>query len=164
MTEAEAQELCRQIKDHLVYEDGYLYWKSGKQGRKKDKVIGAPNNTGYLQLCFSGKKYLNHRIVFLMHHGYMPEYVDHIDNNRNNNRIENLREATRSQNQWNRRVNKNSSTGVKNVYWNPQLKKYFAQLNVNKKSIYLGVFKELEDAKKALINFRKEHHGDFARN
>ena len=98
-----------------------------------------------------------------MHHGYLPPILDHIDGNIKNNKIENLREATQSQNQFNRKIDKDSNTGVKGVKWVEKRKQYLAHVRVNYKKHYVGCFKVLEDAEKAVKAFREKHHGKFAR-
>ena len=67
---------------------------------------GSLNKPGYYKTMFQGKLYLNHRIIFFLRHGYCPACVDHIDNISTNNKIANLREATRSQNNQNSKINK----------------------------------------------------------
>lgn len=77
---------------------------------------GHLNNTGYYRSQFNARNYLNHRIVYFLYHGYCPDILDHIDGNRQNNNINNLREATLSDNGHNRKINKNNKLGHKNIY------------------------------------------------
>ena len=104
-----------------------------------------------------------HRMIFLVHHGYLPEVIDHIDGNQDNNNIKNLRGVTLSQNQFNRKIDKRSTTGVKGVTWCKKNQRYVAQIRIHYKEHYVGSFKALEDATKAIIEFREKHHGEFAR-
>jgi len=66
-------------------------------------------------------------LIFLYHHGYLPKFVDHIDGNKKNNRIENLREATKSQNAMNQKVSTRNTSGIKGVMWHKRDKKWFVQ-------------------------------------
>ena len=72
----------------------------------------------------------------MYHHGYFPEAVDHIDGDRFNNKIENLREATHVENHYNRKVQKNNKSGSKNVCWHKLINKWSVDLTVNKKIDY----------------------------
>lgn len=131
----------------FVYQDGLLFWK--KMNGKK-----AGSNTGrYFQTPVNKKLYGNHRLIFMMHHGYLPEIVDHIDGNTHNNRIENLRASTALGNSRNSRLRKDSKTGIKGVTLCKG--KYRA-------SISLGCFDNLESAQKAIIDARTRYHGKFA--
>jgi hypothetical protein len=90
------------------------------------------------------------------------EGVDHIDGDGLNNRRDNLRVATHAQNLRNRGKNKNNKSGYKGVYWHKATKKWKAQIKVNGKEKYLGLFDNPEDAHKAYCEAAKELHGKFA--
>lgn len=89
-------ELCRRFE----YKDGELR-RTGR-GRGTSKKTGSVNSLGYHRVKIDGKQYFSHHLVFAIHHGRWPKETDHIDRNRLNNRIENLREVTRKENQKNR--------------------------------------------------------------
>jgi len=95
------------------YKEGKLFWKTDRaRGKvKKGDKAGCLTSRGYHRLMLNYKEYPTHRIVFMMHHGYMPKVVDHIDGNPLNNLIENLREASAQTNQYNRKLNKNNTSG-----------------------------------------------------
>jgi hypothetical protein len=116
--------LTKQVKDLFEYKDGNLYWKIRPANRVQigDKV-GSINSAGYLITRINNKQYQNHRIIFLYYHGYLPQFIDHKDCNPLNNRLENLREATASQNTHNYVRKKKSNTGVCNVAFNKKTKK-----------------------------------------
>ena len=150
-------------KSLFEYRDGDLFWKVSPCNKVKvGSRAGRTGNHGYRQVGVSGKIYLVHRVIFLMHHGYLPEFLDHIDCNKINNRIENLREATRFQNQCNRRFVKNSS-GIKGVVWHKNNKNWMVQINVNGAYKYIGSFKDLELAELVATEARAKYHMDFAR-
>ena len=98
-----------------------------------------------------------------MFNGYFPQEVDHIDGNKTNNKIENLRAATKSQNQHNSKINKNNKSGVKGVCWDKRKNKWKSQVALNKKNYYLGHFDNIEQATTIVNKFRKEKHLQFAR-
>lgn len=142
------------LHELFEYRNGDLYWRQSK--------AGTIDGSGYFQTGIRGKYFKNHRLIFLMHHGYLPALIDHIDGNRLNNKIENLRAATRSQNSFNSAMSKSNRTGVKGVSWREQMKKYRARIYANKKTYELGHFEKLEDAEKAVMEARKKYHGEFA--
>ena len=141
----------------------YPAWSHDAVG-KNGKKVGTLRPNGYKQIYLKGKTYLIHRIIFLMHYGYLPKCIDHIDGNPLNNKIENLRAVTLSQNQYNRKIAKHNTSGIKGVYWHKRSQKWMARCNLDKKCFYLGSYKNLDDAKDAVMNFRKIKHGEFARN
>jgi hypothetical protein len=149
-----------------TYRDGKLYWlvKAGRGvsvKRPGDLVNTKPDPLGYGYVTWRRKHYAVHRIVFLLAHGWLPECIDHIDGDPGNNRIENLRAATRLQNQHNRRVNARTKTGVKNVA--PHNGRWCVRFSVDRKTRHFGSFDTLEEAREAAARVRSELHGEFAR-
>ena len=100
-----------------------------------------------------------------MYHGHIDDtmQIDHIDGNPVNNRIENLRLVTRSQNQHNQKIPKNNTSGVKGVGWNKAKMKFKANLMKNNKNIHLGFYDTKEAAEKAITEAREKIHGEYAR-
>ena len=143
------------------YKNGELYWKSTRKGIKAGDKAGYVNN-GYVQVKFNGKDYRAHRIIFLMHHGYLPQYIDHIDTDRSNNSIENLRAATKAQNGHNFGVSAHNKSGYRNVHWSNKDSRWRVHLRCNGKRISCGSFVELEDAVEAAKQARQKYHGEFA--
>jgi hypothetical protein len=146
----------------FTYDSGNLYWKISRPRTAIGKNASRVNNNGYLQTCINGKRYSTHRIIFLMHNNYLPDIIDHIDGNPKNNNIENLRQATRSENQYNRKPQKCSS-GVKGVTFHKDTGKWMAQISTNGKNKYLGLFNNIYSAKEIVDTARKENHKEFAR-
>ena len=152
-----------ELRTMFDYQDGNLLWKiKPSVNRSVGDIAGSVNPDGYLQTSIKGKKYRNHRLVFLWHHGFLPEQVDHIDGNGLNNRIENLRAATVPQNQHNSRLSRRNSTGVKGVSFHKCTGKYIANIRLNGSSKYLGLFTTIEDAASAISAIRNELHGEYA--
>ena len=90
-------------------------------------------------------------------------FADHINHNSVDNRKANLRPATQTQNNRNRRkFSGQSNSKYKGVYWKKHIKKWVAQIGVNKKVIHLGCFKKEIDAAKAYDKGAKKYHGEFA--
>ena len=93
------------------YVDGDLYWKTSQGKCKKGAKAGRFVKDGYVQTCVNYVRLLNHQIVFMMFHGFIPKEIDHINKNVCDNRIENLRMTTRSENLKNRRSWKRTQHG-----------------------------------------------------
>lgn len=143
------------------YRDGKLFRKISQGSSKKGKLAGNEFNRGYRQVSIKNKSYLEHRVIFLMHNGYMPEFVDHIDKDKTNNKIENLRAATKSQNSMNCYLRKDSNSGIRGVTWDKSRSKWLAQIQINNKHKFIGRFELLDDAKEAYEIKAKKYFGDF---
>lgn len=150
--------------DTFDYVNGDIFWKrvnpkcySVKPGDK----AGSINLSGAMCLKLDGKNLLNHRVIFAMHHGYMPEFVDHADGNRLNNKIENLRDATKTENGQNSKRSKANTSGVKGVDFHDG--KWRARVVVNGLSKHVGHFNTTEEAAFAIKMFRESNHKQFAR-
>ena len=154
------------LNDLFDYCDGELYWKvkPSKYARVKigDKA-GSVHSTSYRILQLNGVKQKLHRVIFLMHYGYLPAHIDHIDGNSLNNKIENLRPATRSQNLCNTKLFINSNSGVKGVSWHTASKKWYVQVRLQGKAVYQKLFDDLELAALVAVEARHKYHGEFAR-
>lgn len=139
------------------YREGNLYWKISKSRRVKvgDKV-GSLNNKGYLQVQIDGKKFSVHRLVWILHHGDIPDdmTIDHINMDTLDNSIENLRLLSLQDNCKARFVKKriNNKSGYTGVIWLESKKRWKAYINVDGKSKHLGMFLELKEA----ISARKD--------
>lgn len=153
-----------QVLDLFDYRDGTLYWKiSRTNGVKVGDQVGTIKSSGYMQTAVNGKSITVHRVVFLMHHGYLPEQVDHADGDKLNNRIENLRDATSAQNNSNRGLPANNTSGIKGVCWHKTNMKWSVSISVNKKRSYFGAYDDLELAELVAIEARNKYHGGYSR-
>jgi hypothetical protein len=145
------------------YKDGNLYWKNPtSRSVKAGDEVGC-NNNGYRLARVKGKYIQTHRAIFLMHFGYLPEIIDHIDGNKSNNKIENLRAATKAQNAWNSKIASNNKSGIRGVSWNKQTSKWKVAINVDGRAIHLGRFSNIKDAQKVIESARIQYHGKYAR-
>ena len=161
MTHEITQEYLQSLFD---YRDGELYWKI--KPSKKVKInakCGCIHANGYLRTKVKDKVWLNHRIIFLYHHGYLPKYIDHIDTNKLNNKIENLRPTTNAQNQHNVKLSAKNTSGYKNVSFCPQTKKWAVKITVNKLKKTIGRYDDIELADLVAQEARIKYHGQFAR-
>lgn len=153
------------LKDFFTYENGFLFWKV-KRSRVKigDKagIITTHNNETYTKVGLLGKYYRASRLIFLFHKGYLPVEVDHIDRNSLNDKIENLREADRSNNCKNRKSRINSSSQYLGVSWSKDRKKWIACIHYNDISKNLGGYIKESDAALIYNRYAVKYHGEFA--
>jgi hypothetical protein len=119
-------------------------------------------STGYHKTYINKKFYKTHRLIFFYHNGYFPEFVDHIDGNKTNNKIENLRPTTKSQNAMNQKVRADNKTGTKGVMWHKRDKKWFVQLRVNLKRYSFGYYDDKELAELVAIEAANKFHKEFS--
>lgn len=160
-----AKTIPESIKDYFRYKNGKLIRVKKPQAACKMGEVGYPSSRGYLAIGFRGTKYFVHRVIWLIVKGEQPPPIlDHVNNNITDNRIENLREATHSENMRNTRLRKDTKSGVKGVFWLEKRKRWVAKINHNKKCIFLGNFKHLKDAEQAVKDARQKLHEEFANN
>ena len=117
---------------------------------------------GYYTVHLGDSYFLVHRILFKMRTGEEPSHIDHIDGNKLNNRQDNLRAATKAQNGWNRPIQKNSSSGVKNVTKCPRTGKWVVRIIANGVRHNGGRFDDIYQAEIAACQLRNKLHGEFA--
>jgi hypothetical protein len=147
------------------YKDGELYWKQSKGNSKAGCKAGTIDKINkYCYVKINNKRYQLHRIIFLYHHGYQPIIIDHIDGNGLNNKIENLREATATENQYNSKIRKDNTSGIKGVNWNKIEKKWHVKFQVNGKSKFFGRYYDLNVAKFVCETMRHKYHNKFCNN
>lgn len=141
------------IEEYFFYDDltGNLIWKTRpSRATKIGDIAGWETDTGYLRVSFKGKSYLIHRLIWKLVHKREPIHeIDHINGNKQDNRIENLRDVSRSRNQQNRRK-------AKGYYLNKG--KYNARITVDKKQVHLGCFNTEFEARQAYLAAKKIYH------
>jgi hypothetical protein len=145
------------LQQALLYdnESGIFRWKV--DGR----LAGTLTAYGYVRIEIDGKPYLAHRLAWLWVHGMLPtKQVDHINRDRLDNRIENLREASNQENSRNKVSGRNRS-GRKGVRWHKRAGKWAAAITINAKEIHLGLFDNLEAASAAYDAAAANHFGQF---
>jgi len=156
------------------YKDGALYWKERPRSDFKSDLTWKqwnPKHAGKRAGCWSGHYAtvaINRvhqplaRVIFLWHHGYLPEIVDHADCNPMNNHVSNLRAATKAENQRNSGMFAHNTSGVKGVVWSKACQKWIARIKVMGQTKHLGTFKSKELAAEFVQLAREMLHGSFA--
>jgi hypothetical protein len=146
------------------YRNGQLFWKAGTRAAKRfgNKPAGNVKADGYRKIGVGKKHYGAHRLVYCFHTGIWntDTQIDHINGIRDDSRIENLREVERSHNQWNRKINRNSKSGVKGVIRSNG--KWKTQIYANGKYYGFGIYNDIQSAAKAVNEGRLKVHGKFA--
>lgn len=153
-----AQEKLKELLDYNS-KTGEFTWKVRVARRvRAGSIAGCLAKDGYMQIVIDGKAYKTHRLAWLYVYGYFPEHdIDHIDRIKHHNWISNLRHVSRSCNKRNMGNQKNNKSGIKGVYLHKQSKKWYAQIKINNKQIYLGLFKTKQGAAKARLKAEQEH-------
>ena len=140
--------LQKELKKHFYYnkETGELLRK-----RLDKRDIRKKHIQSRRIIYFKNKSYLESRLIWLYHYGNLPEYIDHIDRNYKNNKIENLREISRSENSINIKIRSHNISKVTGVSLHSNFK-WTANICINKKQKYLGLFNSFNDAVIARYN------------
>jgi hypothetical protein len=154
----------QQVQELFEYRDGDLFWKKRPINLLYRSTIAGYKNTkdSYWRVVIKGTMYLKHRLVFLYHNGYLPKFIDHINGNREDNRIENLRVASRSENNHNATLPCHNTSGIKGVSKKPKEKNWTCSLRTNKKLKTVGGFPTKELAQEFMELWREMAHGQFA--
>ena len=155
----------QQLHTLFDYKEGMLFWKISRSPVFPGKRAGCLcRHRGYRYIRINYKLYAEHNLIWIYHNGDIPEgfEVDHRDRNKLNNKLENLRLATRTQNNGNRDTTYGTSQ-FKGVYFDKQTGKWRAEIRYQKKRKRLGRFLNELDAAKAYDRAAKELFGEFAK-
>lgn len=127
-------------------------------------AVGSVKKNGYIYFSFSKKNIAAHRLAWYFHNGSCdPKMeIDHRNGIRNDNRIENLRLSTSNNNQHNKPMQKNNSSGFKNVVWNKRCGKWQVKLRSTGKDYHIGLFDDINKANEAAIIARSKIHDSYA--
>jgi hypothetical protein len=141
----------KELKKLLHYDPdtGIFLWRKPSKRIRDNLVAGTTHKTGYIEIRVKGKKYKAHRLAWLYTHGEWPKCnIDHINQNRSDNRIKNLREANHKENSKNAGMYKNNTSGVMGVRLTKGKikRKWRAVICVNRRSIHVGYFEDKFEA------------------
>lgn len=165
------------LREIFEYRDGVLFWKYDSRRLKQwntryaGKKAGWDGNLGYTNIYFVAREsnglsrdrnIARHRLVYCFFHGHYPPQVDHINGNRGDDRIENLRAATATQNCANRRKMNNNTTGCPGVRLHCD-GHYEARVQFAGKRHNVGFFRTLEEARIAIVAASKKIKGEWHR-
>ena len=158
-----------ELHNLLRYEGGNLFWRERGNGKFDkqfaNKEAGCKKRPdGYSVIAYGKSHLMIHRVVWTMFNRQMVkgEDIDHINGNRADNRIENLRLCSRADNLKNAQRRKDNTSGIKGVGLHDLTGKWRARISIAGKQIYLGLFQSLKEAESAIIKVRDKAHGRFA--
>lgn len=150
------------LSDYLTYDSelGRLLWRVRMSPRAAvGDEAGNINSNGYRRVRVHGVEYPAHRVCWLLHYGQWPrESIDHINGDRSDNRIVNLRECTQAENLQNKGMDRRNSTGHTGVYWDSRRRKYYAQITVDGRTRSLGRHASAELAAEAYARAKARLH------
>mgnify|MGYP001768511391 CR=1 FL=1 len=126
------------------------------------RLLSTRHPAGYVRVKIAGKDVLAHRLAWFIERGDPPAVIDHINRRRDDNRIENLRRATHSENMCNRGPQSNSTSGVSGVAMDTRGKKWQAYIKRHGKRVHLGVFDDFFEAVCARKSAERVYMGEFA--
>jgi hypothetical protein len=147
-----------QVKDLFTYDDGQLLWKTTGRGRKR-KQAGYKSKIGYTQVRIGKTCFYLHRLIWVYFNGENILEIDHIDGDKTNNRIENLRSTTHSLNSINAKFRRTNTSGFRGV--SKEGIKWVARLHIDQTQVNLGRFDTKELASEAYNQAARHHYGDF---
>lgn len=158
LTQARLKELL-----HYDPETGHFTWLVCRRNSiKSGAVAGATNGSGYRQISVDSIVYPAHRLAFLYMTGEMPPNdVDHINRVKDDNRWDNLRPATRSQNAANVPIKSNNTSGTTNVHWDTRRRKWQVRHRVAGKRTTYGLFDDLVEASRVAGLLRCSEYGEY---
>lgn len=153
------QELYDYCHEYFSYEDGKLFWKKRKQKINIGDEAGSTRKDGYRVVSINYSRQLSHRMIYLMHYNDLPKYIDHIDGNPRNAKIDNLRPCTHQQNLCNRGPIKSNKVGYKGVYIDKRYMSFVVNIKVASKTKNMGSFKCQHAAARKYNTAARMHQG-----
>lgn len=148
------EELTRQLYYDPV--QGTFIWKISKRKTKKGQIAGRKHPKGYIQITINDHTYMAHRLAWLyVYKSWPTKQIDHINENKKNNRINNLRDISQTNNQFNQsNPQKNNTSGYRGVSLHKLSGLYRVQVMCKRKQYHIGYFKNIEEAYKAYLEAR----------
>lgn len=140
------------LHELFYYKDGKLFNRVNRGCSKEGTEAGYNVSRGYRQVGINGRRYSVHRIIYILHHGHIPNklVIDHIDRDPTNNHIDNLRAVTIKENRYN--------SNARGCWYDKPSKKWRACIDVAEKRIYLGYYESEQEAHQAYLDAKKVYH------
>jgi hypothetical protein len=145
----ETPSIEQMIRDHFIYDadTGNVRWKRRYNNSIRKDLGISVNSKGYRSVYYAGRNYKAHRIAWLLYVGTWPVgQIDHINGDRSDNRIANLRDVTSAENQKNTKIDKRNTSGVSGVRWREDRKCWEASIRQGGSLVFLGRFDDFDTA------------------
>lgn len=137
---------------------GVIKWVYCAANRRRGKTVGSRTRSGHLELSYKRQRLYAHRLAWLLANGDWPKgHIDHINGDPADNRLVNLRDVNNADNHKNMKRHFDNSSGTTGIYFNKRAKKWQAYICVKGKQMYLGVFKDIDEA----IKVRKQAEVEY---
>lgn len=143
---------------------GVFTWAVNKGRRTRAGQQAGTNTThGYVKICIDGRRYYAHRLAWFYVHGQWPaRLIDHRHTSAAGDHLDNLREATPSQNQANRGIQTNNTSGAKGVTFVPSRRKWVAHIMIDRRYKFLGYFNSVKEGSVAYEAAARAAFGEYA--
>lgn len=162
----ELQVTAEMVRERFRYdpETGEIFHLKDIGGCRAGELAGSRMKSGYLNIGINGLRFLAHRVAWLYMTGeWPPMMIDHKDGHKHNNRWNNLRPATPTQNNQNSAGQKRNASGHKGVTWYPKSKKWRVLIRYDNKQRHIGLFETIEEARAAYKEVAEREFGEFAK-
>lgn len=160
MSKKDCKLTIERLKQVLKYdsETGEFIWIHRDIDKKKiGKKASIVRSHGYLNICIDSVYYYTHRLAWMYVHGEMPNIIDHINGNKQDNKIINLRSVDQKINTQNvLKSRKHNTSGILGAF--KSLDKFQSRIKINGKDVYLGRFNTAQEAGKAFLEMKRKHH------
>lgn len=159
------KEIDKQIMMRLTYNpvDGRIFWSEMSDPRESGKQAGSVRGSGYMQIQVCGKRFYSHRVAFFLFYGYWPSgIIDHINGDKKDNSIRNLRDCNKSLNGGNSKKSKNRTSKFKGVS-RYRDGRWLAQISKDGKNYFLGYHVSEIDAAMAYAEAADNLYGNFSK-
>jgi hypothetical protein len=154
-----------ELRSLIAYDPatGDLRWRVSRGSTAANNRAGTVSHKGYRKFRIDGRNYYVHRVAWALHTGKWPDAdIDHISGNTADNRITNLREATRSKNVSNQQPRRTNKSGAKGVSWHKNNGRWRAYIVVDGKQKSLGLYDDVRSAADAYDKAALAAYGEFA--
>lgn len=152
--------------ERLAYDpnSGRFTWRTSPRFGWAGKLAGNMDDGGYWRIRIDNRSYKLHRLAWFYVHGRWPaREIDHINGNQSDNRLHNLREATRADNNHNTGINSNNRSGIKGVSWCTDKARWVVQIGLNGRRRHVGYYESVDEAARAYADEAQKLFGQFAR-
>lgn len=158
-----SRERLMQVLDYSP-DTGVFTWINGNSRNvNQGDIAGYKNSRGYIKIRVGSRLFFAHRLAWIYVYGEDIDghEIDHINGDKSDNRICNLRISSHQQNMFNMKKKSTNKSGVKGVHFDKRCNKWRAQTSINKKRVHIGLFDTIESAEKAISEFMVVNHKEF---